>query len=135
MAVTFPPGRLKLATRPSLMGSPPVKKTIGIVAVAALAARAALLPIAKITTTCCRHGWAKLMKMSGAASYLTSLKVPNPGFWVWPSCAVFDRRGAILSRQLATQSLKPQQVQDYRCTPITCQHSGNGAGLQRQIEC
>jgi hypothetical protein len=54
MAVTFPPGRLKLATRPSLMGSPPVKKTIGIVAVAALAARAALLAIAKITTTCCR---------------------------------------------------------------------------------
>jgi hypothetical protein len=52
--VTFPPGRLKLATRPSLMGSPPVKKTIGIVAVAALAARAALLAIAKITTTCCR---------------------------------------------------------------------------------
>ena len=38
------------------MGSPPVKKTIGIVAVvvAALAARAALLAIAKITTTCCR---------------------------------------------------------------------------------
>jgi hypothetical protein len=31
-----------------------VKKTIGIVAVAALAARAALLAIAKITTTCCR---------------------------------------------------------------------------------
>ncbi|MGB9268238.1 MAG: hypothetical protein WCB74_03315 [Pseudolabrys sp.] len=100
-----------------------------------MAARAALLAIAKITTTCCRHRWAKLMKMSGAASYLTSLKVPNPGFWVWPSCAVFDRRGAILSRQLATQSLKPQQVQDYRCTPITCQHSGNGAGLRRQIEC
>jgi len=36
------------------MGSPPVKKTIGIVAVAALAAKAALLAIAKITTTCCR---------------------------------------------------------------------------------
>jgi hypothetical protein len=36
------------------MGSPPVKKTIGIVAVAALAARAALLAIAKITTTGCR---------------------------------------------------------------------------------
>ena len=69
------------------MGSPPVKKTIGIVAVAALAARAALLAIAKITTTCCR---------------------------TW---------------------LKPQQVQDYRCTPITCQHSANGAGLRRQIEC
>src|SRR5262245_29992136 len=31
------------------------------------------------------HRWAKLMDMSGAAAYLTSLKVPNPGFWVWLS--------------------------------------------------
>jgi hypothetical protein len=116
------------------MGSPPMKKTIGIVAVAALAARAALLAIAKITTTCCRT-WLGQTDEYVAASYFTSLKVPNPGFWVWPSCAVFDRRGAMLSRQLATQSLKPQQVQDYRCTPITCQHSANGAGLRRQIEC
>jgi hypothetical protein len=38
--VTFPPGLLRLATRPNLTGSPPVLKTIGIVAVAALAATA-----------------------------------------------------------------------------------------------
>ncbi len=36
--VTLPPGRLRLATRPSWTGSPPVRKTIGIVVVAALAA-------------------------------------------------------------------------------------------------
>src|SRR5712691_10767806 len=35
--VAFPPGRLRLATRPSLTGSPPPVKTIGMVAVVALA--------------------------------------------------------------------------------------------------
>jgi hypothetical protein len=35
--VTLPPGRAKLVTRPSLTGSLPVVKTIGIVAVAAMA--------------------------------------------------------------------------------------------------
>jgi hypothetical protein len=39
--VMLPPGRLRLATSPSLIGSPPVSKTIGITAVAALAASAA----------------------------------------------------------------------------------------------
>jgi hypothetical protein len=39
--VTFPPGRLRLVTRPSLTGSLPVAKTIGTVVVTALAARAA----------------------------------------------------------------------------------------------
>jgi hypothetical protein len=39
--VTLPPGRLRLATRPSLTGSPPVAKTIGTVVVAALAPSAA----------------------------------------------------------------------------------------------
>jgi len=34
------PGRLRLATKPSLTGSPPVMKTIGIVEVADFAARA-----------------------------------------------------------------------------------------------
>ena len=38
--VMLPPGRLRLATRPSLTGSPPLAKTIGIVVVAALAASA-----------------------------------------------------------------------------------------------
>ena len=36
--VTLPPGRLRLGTRPSWTGSPPVSKTIGIVVVAAFAA-------------------------------------------------------------------------------------------------
>ena len=35
--VTLPPGRLRLATRPFLTGSPPLPNTIGIVVVAALA--------------------------------------------------------------------------------------------------
>ena len=38
--VTFPPGRLRLVTSPSLTGSLSVVKTIGILAVAALARRA-----------------------------------------------------------------------------------------------
>ena len=48
--VTLPPGRLRLATRPVLTGSMPVVKTIGIVAVAALATGAAM-PFAMITAT------------------------------------------------------------------------------------
>ena len=47
--VTLPPGRFRLATRPSLTGSSPVAKTIGIVAVASLAARAAGKPLAQMT--------------------------------------------------------------------------------------
>jgi hypothetical protein len=35
MPVTLPPGRLRLATRPILTGSVPIKKTIGIVPQAA----------------------------------------------------------------------------------------------------
>jgi hypothetical protein len=50
--VTLPPGRLRLATRPYWTGSPPEAKTIGIVEVAVLAARAAgVLPSAAITAT------------------------------------------------------------------------------------
>src|SRR6478736_2620648 len=39
--VTLPPGRLRLVTSPSVTGSAPTAKTIGIVVVAALAANAA----------------------------------------------------------------------------------------------
>ena len=50
--VTLPPGRLRLATRPSLTGSAPVWNTIGIVAVAAFAASAGAEPRqAAITAT------------------------------------------------------------------------------------
>src|SRR5262249_62140156 len=45
------PGRARLATRPSLTGSSPTTKTIGIVAVAAFAAGAAALPRAAMTAT------------------------------------------------------------------------------------
>jgi hypothetical protein len=38
--VTLPSGRLRLLTKPSLIGSPPVTKTIGMVLVAAFAANA-----------------------------------------------------------------------------------------------
>src|SRR5262249_30431073 len=48
MSVVFPPGRLKLATKPNLIGSAPVTKTMGIVAVAALAASTAGGPNALI---------------------------------------------------------------------------------------
>ena len=42
--VRLPPGRARLATRPSLTGSSPTMKTMGIVVVAALAANAAAVP-------------------------------------------------------------------------------------------
>jgi hypothetical protein len=51
--VRLPPGRLRLETRPSRTGSPAVRNTIGIVAVAALATGAARV-FAVITDTCRR---------------------------------------------------------------------------------
>ena len=48
--VRLPPGRLRLATRPSFTGSKPTRNTIGMVVVAALAATAAG-PFATITLT------------------------------------------------------------------------------------
>ena len=49
--VRLPLGRLRLVTIPSLIGSPPIWKTMGIVVVAFLAARAAARLFAKITGT------------------------------------------------------------------------------------
>src|SRR6516164_4889171 len=49
--VALPPGRARLATRPSLTGSRPMPKAIGIVVVAALAATAGASPTAAITAT------------------------------------------------------------------------------------
>src|SRR5262245_17186935 len=49
--VTLPPGRLRLETRPSSTGSAPVANTIGIVAVAALAASAAGGPNVRMRAT------------------------------------------------------------------------------------
>src|SRR5262249_10301341 len=47
--VTLPPGRFRLATKPSLIGSSPIVKTIGMVVVAAFAASAAGVVVAAIT--------------------------------------------------------------------------------------
>src|SRR5262249_27564791 len=50
--VTLPPGRLRLATKPSCTGSPPFVNTIGIVVVTDLAAIAETLPpVATIIAT------------------------------------------------------------------------------------
>src|SRR5262252_2355484 len=52
--VTFPPGRLKLSTKPALTGSPPIPNTIGIVVVAAFAASPEGSPPAATMTATCR---------------------------------------------------------------------------------
>src|SRR5690348_846788 len=49
--VTLPPGRARLITSPSATGSPTVAKTMGMLLVACLAARAAIVPVATITST------------------------------------------------------------------------------------
>jgi len=49
--VTFPPGLLRLGTRPSSTGLPPLVNTIGIVVVAALAATTAGGAPARIALT------------------------------------------------------------------------------------
>src|SRR5260370_540553 len=54
MPVALPPGRARLATRPSRTGSSPTPKAIGIVAVAALAAIVGAFPGGAITATCRR---------------------------------------------------------------------------------
>jgi hypothetical protein len=53
----LPPGRARLATRPSWTGSPATPNTIGIVAVVALATRVAgpLPGIALSRSLCCCH--------------------------------------------------------------------------------
>jgi hypothetical protein len=49
--VILPPGRLRLETRPSSTGSAPVANTIGMLAVAALAATASAGPNVRMTAT------------------------------------------------------------------------------------
>ncbi len=68
--VRLPPGRLRLATSPVPTGSTPLLNTIGIVAVAALAARGETLPpVAAITATWRRTSSAA---RAGNRSYLSS---------------------------------------------------------------
>jgi hypothetical protein len=52
--VRLPPGRFRLATRPNLIGSAPIAKTIGMTAEAALAAMAPAVLVTAITDTCRR---------------------------------------------------------------------------------
>ena len=52
--VKLPPGRARLATRPSLTGSSLTLKTIGIVVVALAAARVVAFPMVTSTATCRR---------------------------------------------------------------------------------
>jgi putative oxidoreductase len=49
------------------------------------------------------NGWLKLMNMSGAVSYLTSLHVPNPDFWVWPATFAELAIGIALILGIATR--------------------------------
>ena len=60
--VILPPGRLMLATRPDLTGSLPVKNTIGIVAVAALAARDEAVSSVAITATVGQPDWLRMQE-------------------------------------------------------------------------
>src|SRR5262245_2693624 len=54
------------------------------------------------------NGWSKLMNMSGAAAYLTSLKVPSPGFWVWPAMLAELAIGITLILGIATAAAQLQ---------------------------
>ena len=81
--VTLPPGRLRLATKPALTGSPPIVKTIGIVVVAALAAKIELPPpVAAITATLrrdqigrkCRQSIVLVSRPSGIRSPRSGLR-------------------------------------------------------------
>ena len=79
--VTLPPGRERLATRPSWTGSSGITNTIGMVVVAALAATAgAVPPDGTMTATCLqirsvvsaggRSSWFSAQRYSMAASHL-----------------------------------------------------------------
>ena len=67
--VMLPPGRFKLATRPNLIGSSAVVNTMGIIAVAALAACAAGVLVAAMTVTL---RWIRSAASAGNRSYCPS---------------------------------------------------------------
>src|SRR5262245_9705361 len=80
--VALPPGRARLATRPSLTGSSATPKTIGIVRVAALAASAATEPPGDAITLTCRC--TKSATCSGNRSKRPSVKRYSMATF-WPS--------------------------------------------------
>src|SRR5262249_55469140 len=67
--VTLPPGRLRLVTRPAWTGSAAVPKTIGMVAVAALAANAAALSAGAARTAT----WRRIRSAANSGSRSRSL--------------------------------------------------------------
>src|SRR5262249_58168155 len=73
---TLPPGRARLAARPSPTGSPRLGQTMGMVVVACLAARAAPIVVAKMRSMLCYvkhlHGfcWHEMIRELGGAAEL-----------------------------------------------------------------
>ena len=63
MPVTLPPGRLRLLTRPNLTGSSPTMNTIGIVLVAAFAAKPR-----DVSSSSCDHGHSARNQIGGKPS-------------------------------------------------------------------
>src|SRR5262249_15946713 len=81
--VTLPPGRLRLVTRPAWTGSAAVPKTIGMVAVAALAANAAALSAGAARTATWRRIRSAANSGSRSRSLLAqrySIATLRPGF-------------------------------------------------------
>ena len=76
--VTFAPGRLKLWTNPTSTGSTPVTNTTGIVAVAALAAKAGGVVFATSTVTCSRTSSAA--KIDRRSSWPSANRYSNSTF-------------------------------------------------------
>ena|SRR6516162_6910910 len=63
LPVMFPPGRAKLATKPTPTGSLLAPRTMGIVVLACLAANPAGVPIVTMTSTrCCRQVCRKFLQ-------------------------------------------------------------------------
>src|SRR5262245_10562044 len=85
--VAFPPGRFRLATNPALIGSP-LPKTIGMVVVAAFAARAEGSPPAatstatwRLTSSAARAGnrsYSPRAQRNSMTTFLPSVRPPSP---------------------------------------------------------
>jgi putative oxidoreductase len=49
------------------------------------------------------NGWGKVVNMQGSVNYFTSLHIPYPSFWVWPSMAAELLIGVALILGVATR--------------------------------
>jgi hypothetical protein len=79
MPVRFAPGLLRLATRPNATGSPPETKTIGMVAVAAFAAKAAVVLPAAITAT--RRRTRSAVRTGSRSNWFSAQRYSIATFW------------------------------------------------------